>query len=466
MSKKSNNILNNNYIGINKRSELTGVFNPKNTYLNSVNASRYIEFDFTTLNYSLPINITRYSDGSYLDTNGWIVRNTNDLRINHSYTGYTLGVLIEEQRTNLRTYSEQANRYLTSGIVGYTANAGDTLSSNLNIIRGLDGTTTAERVVPSTAYITRSPNLGAYSSTRHFVSVFVKAAELTKVWMGDLYGAYIPAVRFGVTAGNIINPPTGGAPGTYWYTIAQRTRDDWFRIGVNSSNNYSAGDGNLAWGVMPYPDGATNFGNYNLTFAGQTGAGMYMWGFSIEDTPPARSYETSYIRTEDAQVTRLPDQVTVSGTGPSNGPWINQPGSFYVEYYRRDGNGVSANTIISTDNVTGRFICLEQPNAGSSACRLNWGAGSISITGGITGFNKAAFTFTGSSGSVVQLALNGNVSGTTTTNLVPANIQWLTLGARSTSINSGFSDYFSSTIAKIRYYPRQLSTAELRQITL
>lgn len=459
----ANNSLNQGYLGTDKRKTFGGSFTPKSDYLNKVENSRYIEFDFTTLNYSLPVNITRYSDGSYLDTSGWIVRNTNDLRINHSYTGYTLGVLIEEQRTNLRTYSEEAQRYLSGGIQGYTANAGDTLSSNLDIIRGLDGTTTAERVVPSTAYITRSPNLGAFSSTRHFVSVFVKAAQLTKVWMGDLYGGTIPAVRFGVTAGNIINRPSGGAAGTYWYTLSQRTRDDWFRIGVNSGN--AVGDGNLAWGVMPYPDGATNFGSYNLTFAGETGAGMFMWGFSIENTPSVRSYETSYIRTQDAQVTRLPDQVTISGTGPSNGPWINQPGSFYVEYYRRDGNGLCANTIISTDNVAGRFICLEQPNAGSTSCRLNWGVGSLSITGGITGFNKAAFTFAGSSGSVVQLALNGNVSGTTTTNLVPANIQWLTLGARSTSINSGFSDYFSSTIAKIRYYPRQLSTAELRQIT-
>jgi hypothetical protein len=135
-----------------------------------------------------------------------------------------------------------------------------------------------------------------------------------------------------------------------------------------------------------------------------------------------------------------------------------------VEYYRREGRGASAHTVVSTDNASQRFICIEQIPSGNTAT-LRWGTNSLSLTGGVTGLNKAAFTINGSTASLVQFALNGRISGTTATNLIPANIQWLTLGAKSTSINSGFSDYFNSSIAKIRYYPRVLTSSELQEIT-
>jgi hypothetical protein len=459
------NFLNRGYIGIDERISVGGILTPKTDYLDKVDNARFIEFDFTTLKYSSPIYVNRRASGSYLDGDGWIVTNSNDLRIDHSYTGYTYGLLIEEQRTNVFSSSQEMNvRFSASSFVGWTANAGATLLSTIDGNTGLDTTFTADRAVPVEAYGQKTNNLG-YSSTnlRTYYSLYAKAAELTKIYMGDQGNGRFQ-IRVGVTAGNLIFSSLNNA--NEQYISIERTKNDWFRIGVNGNLA-----NNVAWTPVPYPDGATVFTNFSPFFGNCAGFGMWIWGCQAEFGDPGRMYPTSYIRvppntsgTPSVSVTRSQDEITISGTGPTNTIWLKEPGSLYVEYYRREGRGASAHTVISTDNVSQRFICIEQIPSGNTAT-LRWGTNSLSLTGGVTGLNKAAFTINGSTASLVQFALNGRISGTTATNLIPANIQWLTLGAKSTSINSGFSDYFNSSIAKIRYYPRVLTSSELQEIT-
>jgi|688.fasta_scaffold362681_1 hypothetical protein len=457
------NFLNRGYIGIDERISVGGLLTPKTDYLDKVDNARFIEFDFTTLKYSSPIYVNRRASGSYLDRDGWIVTNSNDLRIDHSYTGYTYGLLIEEQRTNYYGASEEFNLKFGANFVGWTANAGATLFSTINGTTGLDNKFTADRGVPVTGYGAKTNNQGGLNFSLSYASLYAKAAELTKLYYGDQYGARFQ-LRVGVTAGNLIfsSLPT---PSQQYISI-ERQRDNWFRIGVN--NDFTFG---MAWTVMPYPDGATVFDGYQPTFGNCAGFGMWFWGAQIEAIDPGRAYPTSYIRVppnssnpQGVTVTRTQDEITISGTGPTNTIWLKEPGSLYVEYYRREGKGASAHTVISTDNVSQRFICIEHIPSGNTGT-LRWETNSLSLTGGVTGLNKAAFTINGSSGSTVQFAFNGRVSGTTATNLIPSNIQWLTLGAKSTSINSGFSDYFNSSIAKIRYYPRVLTSSELQEIT-
>jgi hypothetical protein len=458
------NFLNRGYIGIDERISVGGLLTPKTDYLDKVENARFIEFDFTTLKYSSPIYVNRRGSGSYLDADGWIVSNSNDLRIDHSYTGYTYGLLIEEQRTNFFSASEEFNLRFVGNFAGWTANAGETLLGTINGTTGLDKTFTADRAVPSTGYGAKTNNMGGAANSPTYCSLYAKAAELTKLYYGDQANGRFQ-LRFGVTAGDLIFSSL--AVPSQQYISIERTRDDWFRIGVNNDLV-----GGLAWTPMPYPDGATIFSAYQPTFGNCAGFGMWFWGAQLENINIGRAYPTSYIRVIPASVgqpqinsaTRTQDEITISGTGPTNTIWLKEPGSLYVEYYRREGKGASAHTVISTDNVSQRFICIEHIPSGNTGT-LRWGTNSLSLTGGVTGLNKAAFTINGVSGSTVQFAFNGRISGTTATNLVPANIQWLTLGAKSTSINSGFSDYFNSSIAKIRYYPRVLTSSELQEIT-
>ena len=466
MAKKSTNSLNKGYIGIDERISVGGILTPKTDYLDKVDIARFIEFDFTTLKYSSPIYVNRRASGSYLDKDGWIVTNSNDLRIDHSYTGYTYGLLIEEQRTNFFSASQEMNdRFSSTVFASWSTDLGATLSSTIDGLTGLDNTLTADRAVPTTTYNTKNNNLGFASGAGNFPyqTIYAKAAELTKLHMAEQNGSRYN-IRINVTDGSVIGATLNNSTNQYLFIEPQR--DGWFRIGINSNFETSA------WSPIPYPDGATIFTSANITFGNCAGFGMWFWGVQNEAVLPGRIYPTSYIRVPKNQsgqvqgvnVTRTQDEITISGTGPTNRIWLKEPGSLYVEYYRREGKGSGLHTVVSTDNVSQRFICVEHIPSGNTAT-LKWGTNSLSLTGGVTGLNKAAFTINGVSGSTVQFAFNGNISGLTTTNLIPSNIQWLTLGAKSTSINSGFSEYLNSSIAKIRYYPRILTSSELQEIT-
>lgn len=213
-------------------------------------------------------------------------------------SGACKGLLIEEQRTNLLTYSEQ-----------FDNDAWVKLRSNVtpNVITAPDGTLTADKLVEdTTASATHSVTRSALTVAKNVVSAFsiyVKAAERTKLRLRlNAFGGETVACDFSLSDGIVSTPVivgTGSSIGAFMTPAG----NGWFRcvlVGTPSSSAATGVDCDVY-----LVSGAT---------AGYTGdgtSGIYIWGAQLE----AGSFPTSYV----------PSSVTFTGRS-STGTYTGSDG--------------------------------------------------------------------------------------------------------------------------------------------
>lgn len=511
MAVNRGNSLNRGFIGVDKRISNEGIIRPRAEYLDAMNQGRFVEYDFTTGSYYSQVNIDRMSLGSYTDSTGILRSNADALRIEYGRTsGVTLGLLVERQSTNHTTSAYGSGNSETFHIYGgpwiffnpdwtrgWTATQSATGGWSIINFEGAcapDGNASAELFVPGFAgdktcyhgnpYITKT------GVTQAVWSVFAKVYGVTeegvalaggggtaptRLQFGDgSNGSY--TVRFNILDGTIISQSGVSAA---WI---ENYGNGWYRCSVSRIHSF-----NVGYNIAPYqnhPNPNIYSPNYRGASSGTPGqTGMLLWGFQSE---LGAYYPTSYIRTGNydpigeiyqlpgyvinpsgAISTRNADQVYISGVTS----WLQFPGTFFVEYYRRDGlasgTNITQHTVIATDNVSGRFICVDHVPSGTTVA-LRWSSGFTTAPGGVTGLNRVAFSVRGVSGasSSVQIVLNGGTaSGIATSDFNIDAAQWITIGSRSTGLTSGYSNFYDGIIRKVRFYPRELTAQEMRDIT-
>ncbi|NBW17403.1 MAG: hypothetical protein EBR82_56425, partial [Caulobacteraceae bacterium] len=181
-------------------------------------------------------------------------------------TGESLGLLIEEQRTNVFTYSADfSDSIWAKGNSSVTANT----------IVAPDGTLTGDKLVENTA--TGSHNIVQnYTGTATLTSsVYAKPAGRSAFVMngGNQSGV---AATFDVSAGTVSN--VGGAvTGTSITSVG----NGWYRCSMTWSNTSTVG-----LGIFLVSGGSASY-------TGDGFSGLYLWGAQLE----AGSFATSYIPT-------------------------------------------------------------------------------------------------------------------------------------------------------------------------
>lgn len=220
------------------------------------------------------------------------------------YLGSTCGkLLLEPQRTNLLTYSEQFNNAAWTKD-GATVTANTALSP--------DGYTNADKVIETaTTAVHNVYQTLSLSSNVYSFSVFVKKAERFKCALADRNsGAY---VAFNLNTGVIIESLVFSGK-------IELYSNDWYRLTITTPSAYSVFEPQ----VFILPDSYTTGVPALITYAGSATSGLFVWGAQFE----AGAYATSYIPTLAATATRGADACSKTGISSLIG---QTEGTLYAE---------------------------------------------------------------------------------------------------------------------------------------
>jgi hypothetical protein len=215
-------------------------------------------------------------------------------------TGEGKGLLIEEQRTNLVTYSEDFSQWDRLFNVTVTSNT----------VVAPDGTWTGDLIKPSTSaeeVFVGQESFGAPSSL-YSTTFYVKYAGIQ--WIGLL-----EASGFGFVYFDILNGVVGDNRHDGIGTITS-IGNGWFRCSVFRN---TATTSRFVRIFLCDANGS------NYCTASDT-KGIYVWGAQLEEG----SFPTSYIKTAGASATRSADNASITGENFSS--WYRQDeGSIYYE---------------------------------------------------------------------------------------------------------------------------------------
>jgi hypothetical protein len=351
------------------------------------------------------------------------------------------GLLIEESRANLLTYSAEFNDAAWSKFDS---------SITANATTSPDGTLTADKLVDTTAnalhYTVR--NITVTANTNYAWSVFVKASEYSRVRIR--FGkALTPFTRIGIIVnlndGSFTNSDVG-TPTSVAVRSVTPVGNGWYRVAVAGIFDTTSTDGYVEVTLVD------NAGN--TTFTGTGTSGLFLWGAQLE----AGAFPTSYIPTTTTALTRAADVASVNTLSP----WYNAiEGTIFAEatnpvasIYRIIAEPGTASDFrdftLAFDGLRTDFANRTQAFTGNDVLSP---AGSL--TAGSTVKVAGAYT-----ASVTRHAYNGLVASNTTNVAQRAVADRLWFGSR-----TGSTAFLNGYLRRVTYYPRALSTAELQAIT-
>ena len=393
----------------------------------------------TSGNYADLITFTRASSATYLDSDGILkTASTNEPRIEYDADGNRLGLLVEESRTNLESYSL---------VIDANWGKSDTTITN-NAITAPDGTTTASLVKETTVTSShRVQGNGIISSgTTYTFSVYAKKKERSVFSIGGagLFGAS-EMPEFDVDNGVAYNGGTGNA-----LVSIQDVGNGWYRCSVTYTATGTSGY------ILQLHDSLKNAPPASASgfiYTGDGSSGMYFWGAQLE----AASFPTSYIPTSGSTATRSAD---VASIGVSEFGYNQSEGTLFVQcqHFTTESGATSASAVALDDGSSSNRMWYYQ-NKGQ------W----IGSSGGVTQFSihgsdlaentevKASMVY---SADDFALYIDGSSVGTDTAGSVAVGVTTLHIGKAGVS---GFT--LNGHIKSIRYYPRRLTNAQLQELT-
>jgi len=231
-------------------------------------------------------------------------------------------LLLEPQRTNTITYSEDINNAFSSK-VGVTITSNNTASP--------DGYVNADllKFDTTSGYILRVQTVAA--ATTYTMSVFVKNNNFTSGQL--LFFNMSDGVIGGLTAQIDVVAKTATYSGTggAYTNVSGKVEDygnGWFRVSVTGTSV----NGGYGWYEIAAP-GVTN--------------SCYVWGLSLE----VGSYSTSYIPTLGTSVTRVADSCSKTGISDLIG---QTEGVFFFEFdykHRQINTSLFDTSLNNNDNI-------------------------------------------------------------------------------------------------------------------
>ena len=378
--------------------------------------------------------------GEYIPTTSTI---NSAPRFDHNpTTGESLGLLVEEQRTNLTLRSQEFDNaaWTKTGLLAFGS------GSIANATTAPDSTTTADKIVEDTS--TGSHNIIEAALITYTINVaytfsfFIKKAERQTVQILMHPNPFPGTVAQRTT---VFNSNTGSfvsVGSAYTGSSIVALPNGWYRVSVSSTADATS-TGNFAVSLCSDDAGTTSY-------TGDGTSGVFIWGAQLE----AGAFPTSYIPTTTATVTRSADVASISGSN-------------FSSWYRQDEGTVFADAVNPAVSTT-----IYAVSDGTTNNRIQADSGTNTrvarvVTGAVTqAINNIAYAY----GTQQKFALsyvlnainfaNAGTLGTEDTTATIPTVDQLRVGANPTGVN-----VLSSTIRRLTYWPSRLPNSTLQEIT-
>ena len=395
------------------------------------------------------ITFTRASTATYVGKDGLIkTAGEDEARFDHDpVTGESLGLLIEESRTNYQDYSVDIN-------TGRDFLTGSTLTANA--ATAPDGTTTATRITGSG--IDEVTRLGwgtqSTSNTQYNVfSVFVKANSGTPIlgFYSNTFVAGNVAFNIDLSDGttNTINNPGS------FYSKVVAYPNGWYRVSVMGGTGTGASG---SWNINLVPSLTSARGAQSGSNAS---ASYLIWGVQ-EELSNTGPFPTSYIPTSGATASRAHERAQILGAS-------------LTSFLRQGEGSVICSGVVNALTTSSNYQswwALDQNNA--SFRIWLYARGGANKNQFIGGDGSTSFAISSSSNTVVdqkyKLACaykendvafyeNGTQVGTDTSVSLPT-VTHFGIGSRNDTQLA-----LNGTISNLSYYPKRLTNTQLQTLT-
>lgn len=387
---------------------------------------------------------TRASQAWYVNSAGIIVPAAiNTPRIDYDPTTLaSRGLLIEEQGTNLMTWSEDlTNAAWTKTVVTVAAN--QTTSPDGLLTADL----CAETIVNNQHFVFPAP-AAVVSGNTYTGSVYLKKGSgitapdwVLVAFISSGFGA--KTIAFNVSTGQF-----GNGIGVLT-AVSQQFSDGWWRVCLTAQASATTAGG----GIYVAFTNNTNASS-TPTYAGQTTSDVFVWGAQFE----AGAFATSYIPTGAAAVVRSADVCSITG-GAFTGFYNQTEGTLVFRGVKQALQPAATPSYLGVDDgaTTNRIILF----GGSAETAIVSTSSTIQATlGGAT--QAAALTPFAIAmrykANDFAFCLNGGTVSTDTSGTVPTVTQML-LG------NRQGANFMGGWIQSVQYYNRIKTNAQLQTLS-
>jgi hypothetical protein len=383
-----------------------------------------LALDFTTANLDSRVTLTRSGDtATRVNSSGYIeVVNANTPRFDYSpVTLLCNGLLIEESRTNVLTYSNTFSNAAWSKLLLTVGASSETSPGGTSDASLLTGTTGGGGYL----YVT-SPY--ATSAVGHSASIYMKKGTGTS------------AILYFVTAGN----GNGGSCNFDLNTGVASTPINYGSVTNTTATITPAGNG---WYKCSISLTATA-GNYFIQLQTIGTITLSIWGAQVE----VGAFPTSYIPTVASQVTRNADVATMTGAN-------------FSSWYSAGAGGVVTCVLPSTvsgtrpalqfdDTTANEVIALRGNTANPELVIVDGGAPQSQIDAGTIAANTIYNLGAAWTTDNCAAAVNGGAAVADITATIPTVTQ-----AR---LGSDGANYLNGQLQTVRYWPQRITNAEVQ----
>ncbi len=388
------------------------------------------------------ITFTRASTGTFVGSDGVLqTATTNEARFDHNpTTGESLGLLVEEARTNLLLRSEEFdNASWVKTRSSVTANA----------IAAPNGTLTADEIIEDTT-ATDTHNIGQsisfISGTTYTVFVFAKATALPRFLQ-----IVFPSSAFTTNKRPVFDLVNGTALAAADTTVSiQNIGNGWFRCVASTQATTT-----VSASIQLQLANTYTVGSGSSIYTGDGASGIYLWGAQLE----AGAFATSYIPTTTATATRAADVASITGTAFSS--FYNQTeGTVFGQFLRTTSTNSQQGRVFSfSDGTNTNALEIYQTSASNPSAQIT-----ATTTQAI--WTPSGFTVGTSIKEVLGYQLNNSnasFNGSAETLDTACNIPTVTqarIGDRQDGVRN-----LNGTIQRLAYWPVRLADVTLQAIT-